>query len=222
MPLSVPDLERQLKSVTKTGKYVVGRKEVLGSLKGSKLVVWSASANVPPQILSECKTLQVPAIRFDGNPIELGKVCGIPYKVSVIAVKSPGDAVLSTFENSKDYTDQTSMFQGTPVVRQEPEEPTSDVSEKKKQKEKAKEEKEKSGKATKEKGTTKAKRSTGKKASDDEEGTEGKTKKKESKSAKKSAKKTTAKKSNKKKDDAVEEAESEAAAEEDTDEEDED
>jgi large subunit ribosomal protein L30e len=102
--VSLVDLEKQLKAVTKSGKYVVGRKEVLNGLKGSKLVVWSASANVPPRILDECKNSQVPAIRFDGNPIELGRTCGIPYKVSVIAVKSPGDAVLSPFQNSEDYS----------------------------------------------------------------------------------------------------------------------
>ena len=110
MSVSLVDLEKQLKAVTKTGKYVVGRKEVLNGLKGSKLVVWSASANVPPPILNECKNLQVPAVRFGGNPIELGKTCGIPYKVSVIAVKSSGDAVLTSFESSRDYSLPRSRF----------------------------------------------------------------------------------------------------------------
>jgi large subunit ribosomal protein L30e len=104
LSLSLVDLEKQLKAVTKTGKYIVGRKEVLNGLKGSKLVVWSASANVPPKILEECKSLQVPAIRFDGNPIELGKSCGIPYKVSVIAVKSAGDAAFGSLEKFQDYS----------------------------------------------------------------------------------------------------------------------
>ncbi len=104
MSVSLADLEKQLRAVTKSGKYVVGGKEVLNSLKGSKLVVWSASANVPAKILDECKNLQVPALRFGGSSIELGRTCGIPFKVSVIAVKSAGDAVLSPFQNSKDYS----------------------------------------------------------------------------------------------------------------------
>lgn len=98
------DLEKQLKVATRTGKYVVGRREVLGSLKGSKILVWSSSANVPPEILAQCKSLSIPAIRFDGNPIELGRMCGIPFKVSVIAVKSPGDADLDPFGSSQDYS----------------------------------------------------------------------------------------------------------------------
>ena len=97
------ELEKQLKLVSKTGKYVVGRREVLSSLKGSKLLVWSASANIPKNLLDESKTLAIPAIRFNGNPVELGRACGIPFRVSVIAVKSPGDADLKAFASSADY-----------------------------------------------------------------------------------------------------------------------
>ena len=97
------ELEKQLKLVKKTGSYIVGRREVSSSLKGSKLLVWSASANVPQTILDECKSLSVPAIKFAGNPVELGRACGIPFRVSVIALKSTGDADLSAFSKSADY-----------------------------------------------------------------------------------------------------------------------
>jgi large subunit ribosomal protein L30e len=97
------ELEKQLKLVKKTGSYLVGRREVSSSLKGSKLLVWSASANVPQTILDECKSLSVPAIKFAGNPVELGRACGIPFRVSVIALKSTGDADLSAFSKSSDY-----------------------------------------------------------------------------------------------------------------------
>src|SRR5487761_356550 len=103
MPAS-SELEKQLKKATKTGKYVVGRKEVLASLKGSKFLVWSSSANISQEILNQSKVLQIPALRFDGDPIALGKTCGIPFKVSVIAVRSAGDADLNSFSNSRDYT----------------------------------------------------------------------------------------------------------------------
>jgi large subunit ribosomal protein L30e len=112
------DLEKQLKLVAKTGSYLVGRREVSHSLKGSKLLVWSASANVPQTILDECKNLSVPAIKFTGNPVELGRACGIPFRVSVIALKSPGDADLSPYTKSSDY------FSGVVVAppKNEPEE----------------------------------------------------------------------------------------------------
>ena len=115
MPEEV-DLERQLKKAAKTGKYVVGRREVMSGVKGTKLLVWSASANVPQKILDECKALSVPAVRFDGNPVELGKACGIPFRVSVIAVKSSGDADIRAYSNSTDYV--SSSFVG-PTVKEE-------------------------------------------------------------------------------------------------------
>lgn len=97
------EFSRQLKVAAKTGKFVVGRREVSESVKGSKLLVWSSSANVPQSILDQSRTLSVPALRFDGNPVELGRTCGIPFRVSVIAVKSAGDADLSEFSNASDY-----------------------------------------------------------------------------------------------------------------------
>ena len=98
------DLEKQLKLVAKTGKYVVGRREVMSGIKGTKLLVWSASAGLPQTILDDSRNLQIPAVRFGGNPVELGRACGIPFRVSVIAVKSVGDADLKAYSNSADYS----------------------------------------------------------------------------------------------------------------------
>ena len=103
------ELEKQLKVAAKTGKYIVGRREVLSGVKGSKLLVWSASANVPQQILDECKALSVPAVKFKGNPVELGHACGIPFRVSVIALKTTGDADLAAYSNSSDYVSLTQV-----------------------------------------------------------------------------------------------------------------
>jgi large subunit ribosomal protein L30e len=104
LAISFVDLERQLKAAVRTGKVTVGRKEVANSLKASKLLVWSASANLSQDLLNQCQSLQIPAVRFDGNPIELGHIAGIPYKVSILSVKSSGDAKLDPFSDSKDYT----------------------------------------------------------------------------------------------------------------------
>jgi len=117
------ELEKQLRVAAKTGKYIVGRREVLSGVKGSKLLVWSASANVPQKILDECKTLSVPAVKFDGNPVELGHACGIPFRVSVIAVKSSGDADLSTFQKSSDYVAISQVILPTAKVEEKAEEP---------------------------------------------------------------------------------------------------
>lgn len=104
------ELERQLRLATRTGKYIVGRKEVLRSLKGSKMLVWSASANIPPEILDQSRAAGIPTLRYEGNPIQLGRACGIPFKVSVIAIKSPGDADFSAFKVAQDYSPSQSFL----------------------------------------------------------------------------------------------------------------
>jgi large subunit ribosomal protein L30e len=118
MPIS-SELEKQLKVSARTGKYIVGRKEVLASLKGSKLLVWSSSANISQELLNQCKSLQIPALRFDGDPIALGKTCGIPFKVSVIAVRSAGDADLENFLRAQDYSVPKSSTLPVPITSQE-------------------------------------------------------------------------------------------------------
>ncbi len=108
------ELERQLRLATRTGKYIVGRKEVLRSLKGSKMLVWSASANIPPEILDQSRAAGIPTLRYEGNPIQLGRACGIPFKVSVIAIKSPGDADFSAFKAAQDYSPSQSFLSPSP------------------------------------------------------------------------------------------------------------
>ncbi|MHB8567642.1 MAG: ribosomal L7Ae/L30e/S12e/Gadd45 family protein [Nitrososphaerales archaeon] len=112
------ELEKQLKLVSKTGKYVVGRREVMSGLKGSKLLIWSNSANLPQAILDESKNLSIPAIKFNGNPVELGRACGIPFRVSVIAVKNTGDADIKAFSNSSDYLASASSALGVAEAKE--------------------------------------------------------------------------------------------------------
>jgi|SRR5208283_518893 len=184
------ELEKQLKLVAKTGKYIVGRREVMGGIKGSKLLVWSASAGLPQTILDDTKNLQIPAVRFNGNPVELGRACGIPFRVSVFAVKSTGDADLKAYSSSADYLVSAATV-GLSSLTTSPTPPPEEESAKKKKPE----EKEKPARKRK---TTSAKK--GEKLDSEEE--DGATKKKsktedaDEKNAKpKKAKKSTRKKS---------------------------
>jgi large subunit ribosomal protein L30e len=129
------ELEKQLKIAARTGKYIVGRREVQEGVKGSKLLVWSASANVPQKILDECKALSVPAIKFNGNPVELGHACGIPFRVSVFAVKAAGDADLGAYTNSTDYVSMSQVTLSRPPQQELAEEEEKRPSEAKKKKE---------------------------------------------------------------------------------------
>ena len=84
-------LERALTEVAKTGKYVLGSREVLKSLKGSKLVVYSGSRDLPhiEGIVRACTQRSIPVVAYDGSSEDLGRLLGKPFLVSVVAVKSP-------------------------------------------------------------------------------------------------------------------------------------
>lgn len=91
------DFEKILRTVVKTGKYIIGAKEVLKSIKGSKMIIYSSSLSKDKvsEVVDICKSLSIPCMEFKGTSIELGKVCGKPFPISAIAIKSPGEADLS-------------------------------------------------------------------------------------------------------------------------------
>ena len=195
------ELGRQLKIAARTGKYIVGRREVLDGIKGSKLLVWSASANVPQKILDDCKSLSVPAVRFAGNPVELGHACGIRFRVSVIAVKAAGDADLGSFTNSTDYVSMSQVAMPRTSEAEEEQLQQKEVAEKgqpaKKKKEKAESQSssaKREAKKTTERRRKKAKKSEGteKDQADEEEGE--KTEAKKPKTTKTTTKKASTRK----------------------------
>ena len=95
--ISEKNLEKILKAILKSGKVVIGTKEVLGSLKGSKLVISSSSLskNSLSKIVETCESLSVPLFEFKGTSMDFGRICGKPFLVSAIAIKSSGEINLS-------------------------------------------------------------------------------------------------------------------------------
>ncbi|MGB9660042.1 MAG: 50S ribosomal protein L30e [Nitrososphaerales archaeon] len=95
--ISEKDLEKILRTVMKTGKFIIGAKEVSKSIRGSKIIIYSSS--LPKDWVSEvvktCKSLSIPFIEFKGTSIDLGRICGKPFPMSAIAIKSPGEVDLS-------------------------------------------------------------------------------------------------------------------------------
>ncbi|MGQ9719094.1 MAG: ribosomal L7Ae/L30e/S12e/Gadd45 family protein [Nitrososphaerales archaeon] len=95
--ISKKDLEKVLRTVVKTGKVVIGSKEALRSVKGSKIVIYSSSLSEEKisKVVKECKSLEVPLMKFEGTSVDLGRICGRLYPISVMAIKSPGEGDLS-------------------------------------------------------------------------------------------------------------------------------
>ena len=81
-------IEKTLKEAVRSSSFKCGHKEVLQSIKGSKLIVLSRSANAPIRRVLEQQALAagVQIHRFDGNSMQLGKLCGKPFRVAVVAI----------------------------------------------------------------------------------------------------------------------------------------
>ena len=94
----VKTLDKVIKDAISTNKYKCGTKQVLGSIKGSKLIV--VSNTIPPdfrsKIESEANHENVPIYPFDGNSFRLGKLCNKPFRINAIALKSGTDAQINS------------------------------------------------------------------------------------------------------------------------------
>jgi large subunit ribosomal protein L30e len=87
MPKSI---DRIVKEAVSSRKFKCGQKQALQSIKGSKLIVISRSATHSSRLALEeqAKSAGVSIEDFDGNSIQLGKLCGKPFRVSVVSFKA--------------------------------------------------------------------------------------------------------------------------------------
>ncbi|MEE9585810.1 MAG: ribosomal L7Ae/L30e/S12e/Gadd45 family protein [Nitrososphaerales archaeon] len=94
-------LQKALKTIVKTGKYTLGLKEGTKSLKSVKMLVYSDSLEdeIVSKIERACKRSSVPTIAYPGSSVALGRLCGKPFRVSVVSVRSTGDMDITPLIN---------------------------------------------------------------------------------------------------------------------------
>jgi large subunit ribosomal protein L30e len=87
-------LEKLVKEAVKADKYKSGTKEVLQAAKNSKLIVVSKSLNADnrAKLDEQAKSANVAVYEFDGNSMQLGKLCNRPFRVTAIAIQAGTDA----------------------------------------------------------------------------------------------------------------------------------
>lgn len=87
-------LEKVVKDAVAANKYKSGAREVLQSVKGSKLVIVSKSMGAADRakLDEQASTAGVAIYEFAGNSTQLGKLCSMPYRVTAIALKGTTDA----------------------------------------------------------------------------------------------------------------------------------
>jgi large subunit ribosomal protein L30e len=83
-------LEKVIKEAITADKYKSGVREVLQSVKGSKLIIL---ANTVPsadraKIEEQAKSANVALYDYPGTSVQLGKMCNKPFRVNAISLKS--------------------------------------------------------------------------------------------------------------------------------------
>lgn len=87
-------LEKILKDALKEDKIMMGSKQVLNSMKNSKLIVLSQSVQKEmfTKIELDAKKEKIPLVNFQGTSVALGRLCGLQFRISTISFTSLSDA----------------------------------------------------------------------------------------------------------------------------------
>jgi len=87
-------LEKSLRDARKEDKLIMGAKQVLNSVKNSKLIILSQSIKKEmfEKIESDAKKEKIPLVNFQGTSVALGRLCGLQFRISTISFTSIDDA----------------------------------------------------------------------------------------------------------------------------------
>jgi large subunit ribosomal protein L30e len=91
-------LEKVIKEAMDDKKCSLGAKEVIGSMKNSKLIILSQSIpkNILQKIEETAKNSKVTTLNFNGSSVELGRLCGTQFRISALSLKTLSETNLKT------------------------------------------------------------------------------------------------------------------------------
>merc|ERR1711979_171408 len=93
---SIESINTRLALVMKSGKYVLGYKQTLKTLRQGKAKLVIVANNIPPLRKSEIEYYAMLAKtgvhHYTGNNIELGTSCGKYFRVCTLSITDPGDS----------------------------------------------------------------------------------------------------------------------------------
>ncbi|KAL7673248.1 hypothetical protein ACOME3_008116 [Neoechinorhynchus agilis] len=89
-------LNRPIQLVMKSGKYVLGFKQTMKTIRNGKAQLVLLSSNTPGLRRSMIEYLafltDVGVHHYAGTNVELGAVCGRSFRVGAVAITDPGDS----------------------------------------------------------------------------------------------------------------------------------
>jgi len=90
------DINKAIATTVKTGKVLFGTNNAAKNAKTRKAKLIIVASNCPQKIRGEieyyCKLSNIPVTIYNGTSIDLGAVCGKPFKVSALTIREPGDS----------------------------------------------------------------------------------------------------------------------------------
>ena len=91
-------LEKALKDALKEDKITMGSKQVLSSVKNSKLIVLSQSVRkeTVEKIQTTAQKEKIPFVNFQGTSVALGRLCGLQFRISTLSFSSLTDASIKS------------------------------------------------------------------------------------------------------------------------------
>lgn len=93
---SQENINSRLALVMKSGKYQLGYKTCLKTMRSGKAKLVIVSSNCPPVRKSEIEYYamlsKTGVHHYSGNNVDLGTACGKYFRVSVLAITDPGDS----------------------------------------------------------------------------------------------------------------------------------
>ena len=91
--MKMKNLEKIIKEALSSNRCKIGTRQVMGSIKGSKLIVLSDSLmqSNKSKILDEASSMRIPTLLYDGNSVQLGRLCNKPFRISALSSKVGND-----------------------------------------------------------------------------------------------------------------------------------
>ncbi len=90
------DVNKAIVTTVKTGKVLFGTNSAMNNAKTRKAKLIIVASNCPQKIRGDieyyCRLSRIPVTIYKGTNMDLGSICGKPFRVSALTVREPGDS----------------------------------------------------------------------------------------------------------------------------------
>ncbi|KON30704.1 hypothetical protein AC480_00480 [miscellaneous Crenarchaeota group archaeon SMTZ1-55] len=101
------DVEKVIKSADTSGRMFLGSKKAMDAAKSGRAVVLILSSNCPPKTVNSVQRhahlSNIPVCIYPSTSADLGMICGKPFSVSAVTIRSLSDqGLLQALERERD------------------------------------------------------------------------------------------------------------------------